>query len=1116
MTIDDINYRNRMHMISETRTDLDFKWEDEDIMDILLKRFDDIHPYSNDPEEFINDKDCLKIINDNIRKMNKKEIKEDIFIANIEKEFKFILEKYEVLKYQNKYNIDYYKRSLSMANRLLMDGEGGIGKSYFLFKFEEQLENLSIGHLCIYCKYTKSIEREIEEKIQTIDSEFYLIIDAFNELDQNEQKCMLDIIRKMSTKNNINIIVSYRTKNLNLDIEENLKELLKNTYTFRGVEYESSLTKIIETYGVEATKFIDVIETNNPLYLKMLYKILEDPKIKKEEIGDLVQITFILEQYIKLICGREYWENTKKIGTIMFENDKTSIDEQEIQNILNDKATEYIEKMKKNSLIDFYIYDNKKRYVFNIQRLSDYIIARTLHDKINGLSDEEIIDMINEKLSKMYSLYEPFTILIFDRFKNKDIKRALNIIFNSKLKENFELSILKKIVFSKDQIKFIQNEFTIKNVQNVFLELGGYHNRPFNCSNYLTNKLIENNNYMKGIAVKYYDSTYIMKLKNMLYSIIFIEEKNDYIEEAFWYSFWLTSSSNDRIRKLALKVLFDIVDKFNDYADILRAYYYKVDEYYIRKGIIRVLTSTNIKDSNVIKFLEEVLNDYSQIDAEIIYRISNFLERDTEYIKLNKHNIYNEITIDDHVDDVVDLNHIIFIADIYEKYLLKFERFNKENELSIYNNFIINDKKEIIEWNKELNTKFECVKDDGYCKYSSGSRFKEHLKDLEIVEIDNKKMFLGFQKVFIDICNKYNYRYSRENEKFDDHLNVFGNSILKKILLISQDILLGSLMCNYFTNEISAYNDNKTFGYKVYEPIDLNEEEYRIYSPVSIYCEKIDKLNSEIIKRLDLYGKRDDKWYKDKELSIENIKKLMEPILIEKEQWTLVCADIHRYVTDKDNNHLYTETYDYNIGIDSTRSIVKDSDPKELTIGNKEYVGNIQKYKEQKCKRSMRIRDIEYNSKDFKETYLKLPPTIIVSELDLHYNRRYSTWDNTDGESIIYCDNNSKYYYNNPITGMIYVKTKYLDEIMKNHQIKYWAYTEKSYLDKGWNEEASMHIELDDNGNIIQNIKNNSLFSENNECKEDCKNCKFGIYQEMNKPVDYSKFIKFVWDEDEY
>jgi len=1116
VTIDEINYKNRMHMISETRTDFDLKWEDEEIMNVLLKRFDDIHPYSNNPKEFLDNRDYLKNINDNIRKMNRREIKEKTFIENIDKEFKFILEKFEILKYHNKYDIEYYKKNLSMANRLLMDGEGGIGKSYFLFKLEEELERLSIQHLCIYCKYTKSIEKEIEERIKNIDNEFYLIIDAFNELEQNEQKVMLEFIRKMATKGNINIIVSYRTKNLDLDIEESLKNILKNIYTFKGVEYESSLTKIIETYGVEVTKFIDVIETNNPLYLKMLYKILENPKIKKEEIGDLVQVTFILEQYIKTICGRKYWDNKKKLGTYMFENNKTSVEEQEIKNILKNEAIDYIGTMKSNSLIDFYIYDSKKRYVFNIQKLSDFIIARTLHDKINGLSDDKIIDMINEKLSKMYSLYEPFIILIFDRFKNQNIKRALNIIFNSKLKEYFELSILKKIVFSKEQIDFIQNEFTIRNVQSVFLDLGGYHSRPFNCSNYLTNKLIENKNYMGGITVNYSDSIYIMKLKNMLYSIIFIEEKNDYIEEAFWYSFWLTSSSNDRIRKLALKVLFDIVDKFNDYADILREYYYKVDEYYIRKGIIRVLTATNIKDDNLINFLEDVLNDYSQIDAEIIYRISDFLERNIEYIELNKYDIYNEITENDHVDKDIDLNYIIFIADIYEKYLLKFERYNKENELSIYNNFILNDKDEIIEWNKELNNKFGCVKDDGYCKYGNGERFKKHLKPLQIIEIDNRKIFIAFQKVFIDICDKYNYRYSKENDKFDTHLNVFGNSILKKILLISQDILLGSLMCNYFTNEISVYNDNKTFGYKVYEPINLNEEEYRICSPVSIYCEKIDRLNNEVIKRLDLYGKRDDEWYNKKELSIENIKKLMTPILCEKEQWTLICADIHRYVSDKDNKHIYTETYDYNVGIDSIRSIAADIEPKELTIGNKDYIGNIEKYKEKNYERSMRIRDIEYNSLDFKETYLKLPPNIIVSELNLHYNRKYSTWDNADGEAIAYCDNNSKSYYNNPITGVIYIKTKYLEEVMKEHQIKYWAYTEKSYLDKGWNEEASMHIEIDENGNIIQNIKNNNLSSINIEYKENCKNCKYEIYQEMNKKVDYSKFIKFVWDEDEY
>lgn len=1117
MTINDINYNNRMHMISETRTDLDFKWEDDNLIEILMKQFDEVYPYANDPKEFVEDKDCLKVLNDNIKKLNRREIEEERFLVNIETEFEAILEKFEELKYQNKYNIEFYKNNLSMANRLLIDGEGGIGKSYFLFKLEERLENSSLNHLCIYCKYTKGIDEDIVNEILSKNNEFYLIIDAFNELGLNEQKCMLDIIKKIVTKSNINIIVSYRTNTLDLSIKDSLEGILKNTYTFKGVEYESSLTKIIETYGIEATKFIDVIETNNALYLKMLYRILEDPKIRQEEIGDLVQITFILEQYIKTICGREYWENTKLIGTYMFENDKASIEEQEIQKLLNGDAADYIEKMKNNNLIDYYIHDSKKIYVFTIQKLSDFIIARTLHRKITGLSDDEIIKLINEKLSKIYSLSEPFIILIFDRFKNKDIKRALNIIFNSKLKEDFELSILRKIIFSKGQIAQIQNALRIHDIKNAFLELGGYQCRPFNCTNYLTNKILEDKNYLNGITVKYCEPIYIMKLKNMLYSIIFNEEENYYVEEAFWYSFWLTSSSNDRIRKLAVKVLFDIVDKFNNYAGILKEYYYKVDEYYIRKAIIRVLTSTNIENTDLTKFLEDVLNDNSQLDAEIIYRISYFLGRETKYIELNKYNIYSEIKDDDCVDDAVDLTHILMIANIYEKDLLKFERYSKENELSIWNDFIINNKKEIIEWNSELNKKFECVKNEGYCKYSvGGNRFKKCLKNLEIMEIDNKKMFIGFQKVFIEICNKYDYKYFRENERFDVHLNSFGDSILRKILLISQDILLGSLMCNYFTNEISVYNDDRTFGYNVFEPIDLNEEEYRICSPVSIYCEKIDELNNEIVKRLDLYGKRDDTWYRDKDVSIGNIKKLMIPVINEKGEWTLISADIHRFVTDKDNGHLYTETYDYNIGIDSERSIASDRNPKELTINNNEYIGNIKSYKTHDYKRTMKIRNIEYNSQDFKETYLNLPPTIILSELNLHYNRMYSTWDNDVGEAIVYCDNNNKYYYRSPITRAIYIKTKYLSEIIKKHQIKYWAYTEKSYLDKGWNEEASMHIELDEKGNVLQNIKNNCLTRSITEEKEECKNCKFGIYQELHKPVDFSDFFKHIWDDEEF
>ena len=1108
MKIKEINDINRSHMISETRTDLEFEWDDNGLMDIIMKQFKDVYPYSSDPEEFINDKKYISKINEYIRKLNRRNISEEKFLYNMQEILDELLEKFEVLKYQYKYNIDYYKKNLMMANRLLINGDGGIGKSYFLFKLEEKLRNSSINHLCIYCKYTKNIPDEIIKEIQLKKNEFYLIIDAFNELNNEEQEEMIKSMEQLIYLKNINIIISYRTKNLEEKMKSRLEKLLKNTYTFSGVEYESSVLKIIETYGVEATKFIDLLETNNPLYLKMLCKILENPKITKEEVGNLAQITFILEAYIKSICGKKIWNKTKLIGEYMFNNNKSSINEDELKNILQNETDNYIKVMMDNNLIDFYMDDKQKIFFFRIQRLSDYIIARSLHNRITNLNDADIIKLINEKILNMYSLSEPFILLIFDRFK-KDTKRALSIISNSELKNYFELSTLRKMYFSETQIETIQRELSINDSKEAFLELGGYYNRPFNCSNYLTEQIIKKKNYLNGITIKFYESTYIMKLKNILYSIIFIDKNYEYVKEAFWYSFWLTSDTNSRIRNLAMKVLFDIVDKFSDYEIILKDYYYKVDEYYIRKAIIRVLTSVDTKNVEVIEFLNKLLNDYTQIDAEIIFRISNFLKKGTDYIFLNKLNLYKNLKSSDIVDKQLDLNHIIFIADIYEKYVLKFERYNEPNKLSLYNNFILNDKMEIFNWNKELREKFDCVYNDGYCKYGIGEkRFQKHMKQLKILKIDESKMFIAFQKIFVDVCNTYKYVYSKENEKFDEHINRFENSLLKKILLISQDILLGSLMCNYYTDEFSIFNDNLTFGYKVYEPIYIDEEEFSIYSPVSIYCEKIDRLNNEISKRLDLYGERNGEWYKDSQKSINNIKKLTMPVIVGGKEWSLISADIHRYVSNNNSNHIYTESYDFNIVIDSKLKLIGDRNSRDLTIDTDEYIGNIKKYSETNYNKSTHVRNIESYSKDFKETYLRLPPTILLSDLDLTYDRKYSTWNSKAGEPIIYCDNNAKGYYKSPITGAIYIRADFLKKIIQKHKAMYWAYTEKNYLDKGWNEDASLHIELDSNGNINSMFRNNDLCDTKKVISNRCKRCKFGIYQELNKhSINYSKLI---------
>lgn len=91
---------------------------------------------------------------------------------------------------------------------------------------------------------------------------------------------------------------------------------------------------------------------------------------------------------------------------------------------------------------------------------------------------------------------------------------------------------------------------------------------------------------------------------------------------------------------------------------------------------------------------------------------------------------------------------------------------------------------------------------------------------------------------------------------------------------------------------------------------------------------------------------------------------------------------------------------------------------------------------------------------------------------------------------------------------------------MQNHKICYWAYTEKSYLDYGWNEKASVHIELDVNGNVIAKYANNSLNNVEKEYNKLCKKCSYNIYQEQSNNNDLlNSLLKDYYtisDEEEY
>ena len=93
-----------------------------------------------------------------------------------------------------------------------------------------------------------------------------------------------------------------------------------------------------------------------------------------------------------------------------------------------------------------------------------------------------------------------------------------------------------------------------------------------------------------------------------------------------------------------------------------------------------------------------------------------------------------------------------------------------------------------------------------------------------------------------------------------------------------------------------------------------------------------------------------------------------------------------------------------------------------------------------------------------------------------------------------------------------------MEELKKHNYVVYWCYTEKLYKNYGWNEKASLHLELDSNGNVIKEFNNNNLSHSEKIVPLKCKRCKYNIYKKQNEiSNNYTiKIINDLLDDDEY
>jgi hypothetical protein len=1072
------NQKDRMNAISNPAYVME--WENPEFMDYLMGELPKIRRYQKDKEAEYEISSLEKMLETYDAFLSEK----SAFIDEIAKKISDIKNLKGSWHGLSLYEIETY---MSLHSFCLISGEGGIGKSYFIKCFEEQLEQNNIEHLCIYGKFEKNTNNiNVEEIIKASDKGFVFVFDAINEISEEGQNNLIDILTELKKYPRIRIIISYRTNSIDNVILEKYQEISEYEYKFPGVSFESALNEILRLSVPDVYMYEDILYSNNALLLSMLCDVLSSQKLVAKTENGIASITFILEQYIKKTIGKVFkdsltcqgidvWKDTKRIAQWMYRNAKKRIDETSLLSVI-ETGENFLSSMIQMGFMDAYESDDEKYYYFIIDSLTDFLIARSLFEDISGKNYEEQISIIKSKVESLYNLEEALIIAIFDNM-SPDYKKIKDLIKDTELIEHLDFNTLVKIHFKRDDIKVFLEMFQPIDHSDLLQSMGGYTDKPFNCSNYLFDYYCESRERLcdlSNILAGYHFQNGIKnRLKNVLYFTTLNDRTNKGEDEAFYFSLLCCAAPNKDVRCLAMKLLYEVVSKNECYIDRVILEYNRIFDFYIQEAVIYVLSQMRKDNSKIIDFYKKIIAEQDNLNAKSLRRISAYFGKHYSYINWNRKNLfkYNEnAVVSDYLSD------ILFYVDIMNKDFLPFRYWGKDH-INMYTKFLANDKNEISSINNYLYNKYSCVC-GGKC--SSWLAFENRIMPeiesiVEIKTLDMNSFMESFEKVFRYVFEYYNISADRKSMNIRE--GDFHHSVYMKGVDIATGLYYGSLMCNYYTNQFATYNNiQNSIGYEVYDPLEYGEDVI-ITAPIPIYQDFIERLGDYAINSLEMPVQRDVCWVGNVELTRRNVLHLLETIELKHQKWVMLAGRVSLHEEDKYETR-WKDTYDLWCCSSEKETIYDDGNARYLTIELEEYIGNLNSYPDNESKPWLckNVKNINNQSEVFEKTSLVLPPSNIIRFFNLKLNVSDLSWETQDKEKVIVCNNNKNSYYRDPIGGTVFIRKDYFDKFLEGNTVKYFAFTERFIPDTGYADETSLHFEIV-NGKIEKEIKNNGGYS---------------------------------------
>lgn len=1098
----DLNLDQRKRMKGICKNDCEFSWQDEEFMNTLLGKLPPLRRYSN----------STGAIQHLVWELEKVYKQYDAFTTNASS-FLGILQSiiHRIKTIEPRWhdiNLDAVERSIKQQKFCLVRGEGGIGKSYFVKCLEEQLTNHSIPHLCVYGKFLKTPDSIDFEEV-SLAERFVLVIDAINEMTEAGQVSLVEKLRKLKQSSNCRIVITYRNKKLNEDILQQYQALAEDCYDFPGVSFESALDCLTQLSIPDVYLYEDILYSNNPLLLSILQKTLTSHKISANTLTSLLSITHILEQYIKLSIDRHAWENTKTVASWMYRNNKKFISHSQIVEILDD-AENYIDQMLQRNLLISYLYQETEYFEFGLELLSDFLIARNLFNDLSNASLDKQIEIIKSKTEGIPHLEEAVIILLFSRtpINYQDLKLILE---KTGLMNSFLPETLRKIRFNSTDIPAFRKVFHLNGFSRPFEVFAGYSNQPFNCTNHYNHLLLNDtlllNKLSSVLAGKHFHGNTIHRLKNILYMASYLPLADIQKREAFWFSVWACAAPNIRIRNLATKLLYDIVSNDIEYQTKLISIFNRIHDLYIQDSIIFVLSKCpSLGTTRITAFFQQLIEDKAFLLSGSLSRISTYLGLPYDYINWSKDSLR-----DDYFLVPEEFHHLVLHVDLVDSSFFPF-RYRNSSHIEMYNTFLDVKKEEVSQWNSELSNSFPCINPTSPCSGSlSFTNFfkNKSYKNYDEYSLDPTLFFNSFAKVAINTLTLYGVRdYSFGYEEFPD-------SLIKKCLDIAIDLTIGSFMCNYYSNEFGSYNTNQNqLGYEVYDPLAYHDE-LPIATPLPNYHNASEMLCDCIINRLELPECKDVSWVKNSALTRSNLMRFHYPIRIKETEWVMIAGRVSLQEYDANQHTLWRDTYTYWCCTSPEEKLCGTSKDRFLTIELEDFKDSISTYVACNqtpwlCKSIPSLGSDSFQ--DFDKTSIVLPPANLIRDLNLSLNQQNMTWINASGEIILYCNNSEYSYYTSSIGCTVFIRKDILDEYVKKHTLKYFAFSERYHPETGYADETAIHFEIENDVIVheVFNCKQTKTYDV--EVLGECLSCPLNFINEQNQAKDTLENIIFDLD----